>query len=187
MKPITICFIFSIFILQNGKSQDSLQSGKIQLLNALMANMQLIKGTSMNVHLMGIEDSTLFIYQKTSGGIDPFHEKNIYLKSSWTLYNYRFIESIKVKDKKLRAWVIPTAIVTGMVAGGFIGGALSKNAQGFEGAYASAAAITLGILIGGGVGTLAGILIGSSADKKYLINGDWKSFEEMKASLNPAR
>jgi hypothetical protein len=33
------------------------------------------------------------------------------------------------------------------------------------------------------VGTIAGFATSSAFEKKYLINGDWKSFEEMKADL----
>jgi hypothetical protein len=32
-------------------------------------------------------------------------------------------------------------------------------------------------------GAVTGVIVYSSLEKKYLINGDWKSFEEMKASL----
>jgi hypothetical protein len=46
------------------------------------------------------------------------------------------------------------------------------------------AGIIIGGILGGGVGTLTGLLICDAYDKKYLINGDWKSFEEMKRSMN---
>jgi hypothetical protein len=183
MKPVTICLIIYILFLQNVKSQDSLQSGKIQLLKSLMAKMTVPNGQTMEVRLMGIGDSTLIIYQKSSDNTVHHQKTNIYLKSEWESWNYKFIESVKVRNKTLRALVVPAAAVLGMIGGIIIAKNGTYNQNGFEGAGNKGGAYILGFLLGGVVGTLTGVVVCSTIEKKYLINGDWKSFEEMKASL----
>ena len=113
-----------------------------------------------------------------------FIQINIYDESGWDSYNYRFIESIKVRNKKLRSWLLPVSIVGGMVAGALIGYAAAKKSGGIEDELNEAGGIVLGGILGAGVGTVTGLVICGSSDKKYLINGDWKSFEEMKRSMN---
>jgi hypothetical protein len=41
----------------------------------------------------------------------------------------------------------------------------------------------VGGVFGGGAGVLVGAVIGRSSEKKFLINGEWESLQEMKASL----
>ena len=71
-----------------------------------------------------------------------------------------------------------------MVAGALIGYAAAKKSGGIENELNEAGGIVVGGFLGAGVGTVAGLVICGSSDKKYLINGDWKSFEEMKRSMN---
>jgi hypothetical protein len=108
----------------------------------------------------------------------------MYVESNWDSYNYRYIESIKVSNKKLRSWLLPVMIVGGAVAGAMIGYANAKRNGGFEDIGNVGAGIFLGGILGGGVGTLTGLLICNASDKKYMINGDWRSFEEMKKGMN---
>ena len=138
----------------------------------------------MRVHIMNIKDSSVFVYQKASAKTDPLQNTNIYNESNWDSYNYRFIESIKVRNKKLRHWVIPVSIVAGVVAGGIIGNNSGSNKGDINSQLNNVGAVFLGGILGGAVGTITGFAICSIADKKYLINGDWKSFEEMKRSMN---
>jgi Na+-translocating ferredoxin:NAD+ oxidoreductase RnfD subunit len=184
MKPITVCLACSFLLLQPVKAQDSLKYEQIQTHQALLARITFSETQSMKVHIMNIKDSAVFVYQKASGKPDPFHTTNIYNESSWDSYNYRFIQSVKVRNKKIRSWLLPVSIVGGIVAGALIGYAASKNNGGIEDELNQAGGIVLGGFLGGGLGTLTGLIICNASDKKYMINGDWKSFEEMKRSLN---
>jgi hypothetical protein len=89
-----------------------------------------------------------------------------------------------VRNKKVRSWLLPVSIAGGSIAGGLIGYAASTNNGGIEDGLNQAAGIILGGFLGAGVGTITGLIICNASDKKYLINGDWKSFEEMKKSMN---
>jgi hypothetical protein len=182
MKPLIICIACSFLFFQNIKSQDSLKSEQIKTHRALLARITFSESQSAMVHIMNIKDSAVFVYQKTSGKPDPFHKTNIYDASHWDSYNYRFIESIKVRNKTLRSWLLPVSIVGGFVAGAAIGVAVGKNG-GYGELENEWAGLVLGGLLGAGVGTVTGLVICSASEKKYLINGDWKSFEEMKKSV----
>jgi hypothetical protein len=184
MKPFIICFTCCLFILQNIKSQDSLKSDEAKTHTAITAHLTFMGNLSMKVHIMDIKDSSIFILQTISGKRDPFHKADIYQKSGWESYSYREIESIQVRNKKLRSWLIPVAIVGGVVAGALIGYAGAKNDGGLDGAVNQGAGIVVGGLLGGGIGAVTGVLISKASDKKYLINGDWKSFEEMKTMMS---
>ncbi|HLA58744.1 MAG TPA: hypothetical protein VK622_08285 [Puia sp.] len=183
MKPVIICIACSCLLLQNIISQDSLKSGQAKTHRALLARITFSETQSMKVHIMNIKDSAVFVYQKASGKPDPFHKVNIYNEAGWDSYNYRFIESVKVRNKKLRSWLLPVAIVGGFVAGALIGYASAKD-DGVNGLENQGAGIIIGGIVGGGAGTLTGLLICNAYEKKYMINGDWKSFEEMKRSMN---
>jgi len=184
MKPMVICLACSFLFLHNIKSQDSLKSGQAETHQALLAKITFSETQSIKVHIMNIKDSSVFVYQKVSGKPDPFHKTNIYVESNWDSYNYRFIQSVTVRNKKVRSWVLPVSIVGGAVAGALIGYGASTNNGGFEAGLNQAAGIVLGGFLGAGVGTLTGLLICNAADKKYMIDGEWKSFEEMKKSMN---
>jgi hypothetical protein len=184
MKSITICLAFGLLFLQNVKSQDSLKTGESKPRRVLYARITFSESQSIRVPLMAIRDSSIFVYEKTSAHKDPMHRTNIYIESNWDSYNYRFIQNIKVRNKKLRSWLLPVMIVGGAVAGALIGYASAKKDGGFEDLGNEGAGIFLGGILGGGVGTVTGLLICNASDKKYMINGDWKSFEEMKKSMN---
>lgn len=184
MKPFTVCLAFSFILLQHIKSQDSLKYEPVKIHQALLSKITLSETQSIKVHIMNIKDSSVYVYQKAGKKPDPFHTTNIYNESSWDSYNYRFIQSVKVRNIKVRSWVLPVTIVGGIVAGAFIGYASAKNGGGFDELENQTAGIIFGGLLGGAVGTLTGLVICNASDKKYLINGDWKSFEEMKRSMN---
>jgi len=133
---------------------------------------------------MAIKDSSIFTYTKKDARPDPLHkEKGIRnMETNWTSYNYKMLVSIKVNNQELRAWTIVTGAIAGIVAGAIIG-KNSTSASGFEGSASGAFAVVLGVLVGGGVGSLTGLVVASAFEKKYLINGDWKNLAELKASL----
>jgi Na+-translocating ferredoxin:NAD+ oxidoreductase RnfD subunit len=184
MKPITLCLACSFLLLEYVKAQDSLKYAPTQTHQALLARITFSENQSIKVHIMNIKDSAVFVYDKAKAKPDPFHTTNIYNESKWDSYNYRFIESIMVRNKKLRSWLLPVSIVGGMVVGALIGYAAARKSGGIEDDLNEAGGIVLGGLLGAGVGTVTGLVICGSSDKKYLINGDWKSFEEMKRSMN---
>jgi hypothetical protein len=183
MKLLPICLAVSVLFLQNVKSQDSLKPKLNGARHPVYTAMfYLLGGQTMKATLMAMNDSSVFIYQKSSAGRDPFHKVNIYAESQWESYNYKFIESVKVNNKKIRGWLIPTSIVAGII-GGTVIGKNSAHGSGWDGAYSAFGNIFLGAILGGALGTLTGLAVSSALDKKYMINGDWKSLEEIKASL----
>ena len=182
MKKITVCLAVTVFFLQVGKSQDSLntkESGAPK--PGQMIRIYLPQGQNFTAHLMDIKDSSVFVFQKSKAP-DPLHKSKrlMELDSNWDKYNYRFITSIKVRNKTLRTWTI----LTGLVAGAIAGVAIAKpGGTGYTGETTNAFGEALGFVLGAGVGIATGVIISSAVEKKYLINGDWKSFEELKAAL----
>jgi hypothetical protein len=183
MKSASSFFVFCFLFLLRIHAQDSLRTDDTLPHHATLARVSFSQFQSVKTHIMAIKDSSLFIYQKASGHPDPFHKSNIYIESQWEGYNYRFIESVKVTNKKLRAWLVPVSIVAGVTAGVLIGINAARNDTGYEGIATGTGKLLLGALLGGVGGTAVGLIISSANEKKYLINGDWKSFEELKAGL----
>ena len=184
MKPFTVCLAFMFILLQHVKAQDSLQSEQIKTHQALHVRITFSGTQSMIVPLMAIGDSSIFVYEKTSAHKHPLHRTNIYVESNWDSYSYKYIESIKVRNRTLRAWLIPVSVVAGVVAGTIIGKNSGSNKLDVNSQINYAGTVFLGGLLGGAVGTLTGFALLSAFEQKYMINGDWKSFEEMKRSLN---
>jgi hypothetical protein len=194
MKPFTIYFIFSVLFLQNLKSQDSLKSKEDKTHPLYKVKLYLSQGQITKGYLMSIKDSSVFASEenitakKRNLKPDPFH-KSIFTgdtawdKNNYTIskYNYRLIESIKVTNLKLKTWTIVTGAVAGVIVGAIIG-IHNGSDPGFLGISSGTKGLFVGIL-GGGVGALTGLAVASTLEKKYLINGDWKSLEEMKAIL----
>jgi len=180
MKYFTVSFAFSLLFLQVVQSQDSSKPKEIETPHTIyMIRVYPLNGLSFSAHLMDIKDSSIFVFQKKSAAPDPLHKGKILMNidSNWDQYNYRFITSIKVRNKTLRTWTILSGLVVGAVAGVVI----AKG--GGSSGYGEGAAVALGFLLGGGIGAATGVIVSSAIEKKYLINGDWKSFGEMKASL----
>jgi hypothetical protein len=183
MKPLIICLTCSLLFFQNIKSQDNLKFQQTKTHHALLARIIYTDEQTMMAHIMNFKDSAIYVYENISGRPDPFHKINIYAESNWNSYNYRTIESIKVRKQGLRAWLLPVSIVGGVLAGGLIGSAVTKNADSFESLNNEWAGIVIGSILGAGVGLATGLIICNESEKKYLINGDWKSFEEMKKMM----
>jgi len=184
MKPITICLACCFLFLQNIKSQDSLKTGQVKTHHPLTVTITFSETQSMRVQMMAIKDSSVFVYQKAPGKKNTSQSTNMYSESNWDSYNYIFIQKIRVRNTKIRAWLLPVAIVGGAIAGGLIANANYKKGDGFTEAANQIGAVFLGGILGAGVGTVAGFIICNASDKKYMINGEWKSFEEMKKSMN---
>jgi hypothetical protein len=184
MKPMIVYITCSFLFLQHIRSQDSAKTSEAKPARAPIVRVNFSETQSMRVPLMAIRDSSIFVYEKKSAHKDPLHKTNIYIESNWDSYNYRFIQSIKVSNRKLRSWLLPVTIVGSVIAGALIGYASAKDDGGIDGMVNQGAGIFFGGILGGGVGTVTGLLICSASDKKYMINGDWKSFEEMKRSMN---
>ena len=194
MKPFTFFLSFCFLFLQQVKSQDSLKLQMNGLPVYYKAKLDFIQGHSMSGHLLDIKDSSVFISQENKAarkkalGPDPFH-KSVFTgdtaadKKYYTInsYNYKLIESIKVTNPKTKTWIIVGGAVVGATIGAIIG-IKNGNDPGSPGLSAGAKGLFVGIL-GGGIGALTGLAVANLCEKKYLINGDWRSLEEMKASL----
>jgi len=138
----------------------------------------------MKVWLMDIRDSSIYIFQKQSTKPDPLHK--VYAKredtAAWEKYNYKYVMKIKVLNKKLRTWATLGGLAIGLAGGAIIINGL-KQEGGLED-YGYLAEEALILILAGGAGVVAGVIVASSIEKKYKIDGDWKKLEEMKASLH---
>src|SRR4051812_28962712 len=120
MKHLIIFFACSFLFLQYVTAQDSAKAAELQPRHAPTVRITFSETQAMRVPLMDIRDSSIYVYEKTSAHTNPMHRTNIYNESDWNSYNYSHIQSVKVRNKKLRAWLIPVSIVAGVVAGALI-------------------------------------------------------------------
>ena len=194
MKPFIAYIVFTTLFLQNLKAQDSLISQENVKHASYKVKIVLFQDQTIKGYLMAIKDSSVFVAVKNLNankknlGPDPFHksmftgdtalDKNNYMQNR---YNCKLIEGIKVTNLKTKTWTIVTGAVIGIVVGATIG-IRNGSDQGILGLSSGAKGI-LGGILGGGVGALTGLAVSGIFEKKYLINGDWKSLEEMKADL----
>jgi hypothetical protein len=194
MKPFIAYIVFTSFFLQNIKSQDSLGSRENEKHGLYKARINLYQDQTFKGYITAIKDSSVFLSEKNMAarkrnlGPDPFH-KSIFTgdtsldRKYYTVnkYNYELIESIHIINRKVRTLSLVTGAVAGIIVGTIIGGNHASD-QGFGG-LSSDIKVAMDVIVGGGVGTLTGLFTANMIEKKYLINGDWKSLEEMKAGL----
>jgi hypothetical protein len=182
MKPITFISVYCILGAMHLKAQDSLKTQETTH-PPVKIRIDFPGGQTIKAPLMAIRDSSLYIYEKSIAGKGHSQHVNIYDQSQWDGYQYKFIQSVKVYNKSLRAWLIPTTIVAGVLAGALIAKSTNHSPGGWESGYNAAGAVFLGGVLGGVVGLTTGMLIASSAEKKYMINGEWKNLAQLKADL----
>jgi hypothetical protein len=181
MKQVTLFIALGILFMQTAYSQDSLASAKspdtvlrphiYQAYVFQPGHRSAIKG-----FLISIQDSSLCISQTKL----PYSFDQINV-SSFEKYNYGHIQKVIVS----KPGVSQRATLIGLLAGAAIGaliGYASGSDQGWFALDAGGKAV-VGALIGAGAGSIAGALIGKASQKNFLINGEWKSLEEMKTSL----
>ncbi len=185
MKSIMLCMVFCCILLNTIKSQDSLKPKKTETnLPVYKAGFRLMQGETFRADLMSIKDSSAYTFEQKSAGPDPFHKGNAKMhdESGWSRYPYMDIASIKIINKKTRTWVIVSGLTIGLIAGIIVGNNLAKGETGDE-SVNSAWGVILGGIVGAGVGSLTGLAVASAFEKKYMINGEWKNLEELKAIL----
>lgn len=183
MKRLTALLILSLFFLQNLKPQDSLKPKQAQSTQPVYSiRLYLPGGQNMKVWLMDIRDSSIYVFQKQSSKADPLHKHNMNDTSAWDKYDYKYVVRIKIMDKKLRTWSVLGGMIIGFGAGYLIASNRTISA-GLSG-IGDVAGNYLIVILGTGVGAVAGAIVASSIEKKYQIDGDWKKLEEMKAALH---
>jgi hypothetical protein len=180
MKPLTLTCVLTILILQAVKSQDSLKTalptdtavqGIFYKAIIYMTNFVVAKG-----YLVTVKDSSVYISQ-TKKPLSFDHVNPAYLKK----IDYRSIGEVKINKSHAMGTSILVGALLGVVTGAVIGYASGDDSEWF-GLTAGEKAFVGGI-IGGGAGTLVGALIGKTSEKKFLINGEWESLQEMKEDL----
>jgi hypothetical protein len=141
-----------------------------------MAYIYRLDHATVKGYLVTIKDSSIYLSQEKM----PMMSENANL-SYLNKFEYNYIEKVKVAKAHAKGKSILTGAIIGIVTGAIIGYALGDD----EGWFALTAGekAFIGGVIGGGAGCLVGAIVGSSSEKKYLINGDWKSLQEMKESL----
>jgi hypothetical protein len=169
-----------MLFLQTVKSQDSLKpvnsKDTIMTPSFYMAYVYQPQHRAVKGYLVTIEDSSIFISQNKT----PLSFANVNLAYS-EKFDYKSIQKIRLNKPKVLGSSILIGAVVGIIAGALIGYASGDDSGWF--ALTAADKAFVGGLIGGGAGTLVGTIIGKASEKKFLINGDWKSLEEMKESL----
>lgn len=180
MKLLTLTCTLTMLFLQTVKSQDSLKlvNSKDTIMKPSFYKVYVYQPHLRGVkgYLVTIEDSSIFISQNKM----PLSFANVNLAYS-EKFDYKSIQKIRLNKPKVLGSSILIGAVVGIIAGALIGYASGDDSGWF--ALTAADKAFVGGLIGGGAGTLVGTIIGKASEKKFLINGDWKSLEEMKESL----
>jgi hypothetical protein len=180
MKPLTLISIIFLFFLQTIKSQDSLHAVSTQDPATRSAIYKTFifrfHQSTVTGYLANINDSSVFV----SAGKAPL---NFDLPQADYLdkYAYRYIRKVVIRKSGIMGESIVLGAVIGIVVGALIGYA-SGDDTGWFALSASDKALVGGV-IGAGAGTVIGASIAKSSEKKFLINGEWKSLEDMKNML----
>jgi hypothetical protein len=181
VKHATLYFALSILFMQAVKSQDSLKSVnshdtvKYQHIYSAYVFRPGHRSPDKGF-LVTIQDSSLYMSQAKS----PISFGNVNL-TSLEKFDYRYIQKVVVRKPGVVGRSILIGVIVGVAAGALIGYSLGSD-HGFLALDAGGKAVVGGI-IGAGAGTLVGGIIGNASQKKFMINGEWKSLQEMKESL----
>jgi len=193
MKHLFAFLLLSIAFLPNAKSQDSVKSTSFHVPVYFRIKVNTIQGQVVKGPSVFLNDSSISIFQRDANKRsitkpDPLHKTaftgdtaldNKYYTTN--NYYYKSIKTVHVTNRRLRTWTIVSGMVIGTVVGALIGHSNGDD-SGFFGASANTKAWAGGIL-GFGVGALTGAILSAALEKRYMIDGEWKSFEELKASL----
>jgi hypothetical protein len=173
MKSIIICCLLFLF-LQTVKSQDSLAKPVVYNMVVKPFKSAVFKG-----YLATIADSAVYLSQlKTPVS---FARTDV---SDLQRISYKNIDFVQLYNRKKRTTTIVVSVLVCAAVGAIIGGA-SGNDPGSDwllGLTAGEKAV-VGAVIGAGTGAIIGTVVTQASKKKFLINGEWKTLEEMKASL----
>jgi hypothetical protein len=184
MKLITYTCIISFFMMQTIKAQDTLVKPS-QYQDTLVKPVQynvaikLTKDFHAGVvkgYLATIKDSSLYISQ-TAVPLSFSNMNVTYLQR----VDYKTVNSVKLYNRSKKSTIFLISIFTGIVVGALIGYASGDDTGWF--ALNAGEKAVVGGLLGAGAGSAVGGIIASGTEKKFLINGEWESLQEMKEGL----
>jgi hypothetical protein len=181
MKQVTLIIALGIFFLQAARSQDSLKSSNLPdtVIRQHIYHAYIFQpGHRSAIHgfLIAIQDSSLCISQNKL----PYSFEQVNA-SSFEKYNYSHVQKVILSKPGVSQRATLIGLIAGAAIGAFIGYSLGSD-QGWFALDAGGKAV-VGAIIGAGAGSITGAIIGKASQKNFLINGEWKSLEEMKASL----
>jgi hypothetical protein len=176
LLPITcaICFLF----IQSVRSQDSLKTTKSPVKTEQIYKAYIFepdKKKPAKGYLVTIQDSAVFISPYESKRALNFTDPKL---NSLLKFDYHSVQRMKVFNPKTLGRCILIGAVAGIIAGAIIGHAGGDD-TGWFGLTAGQKAV-VGGLLGGTVGTAVGAIVGQSYVKEYLIDGEWRSLEEVR-------
>ena len=178
---MTLSFLTCVFFLQTASAQDSLSRPKTY--NAVIKYRPegFVKPSVLRGYFVTIQDSSLYVSQRQM----PVNFTDANLSSLYRIH-YGNLVSAKLYSRTKNVLTIVLCTIAGAGIGALIGQAGGNDTSNF-GLFGSAGEKAIaGALIGGGAGSLIGIVITKTREKNYLINGEWKSLAEMKEGLvNP--
>jgi hypothetical protein len=178
MKKMMTSILMSLVFLQVVRSQDTLPSPKTY--NAVIKYRPegFVKPSLLRGYFVSIQDSSLYV----SRGKMPVNFKNANL-SALQKIDYKNLVSAKLYNRGKNVLTILLCAVAGAGIGALIGQAGGNDTSSFGLFGTAGEKAAAGALIGGGVGSLIGIVISKAQEKHFLINGEWKSLQEMKEGL----
>lgn len=170
--------VISFLFLQTMHAQDTLPSPKTYNAVIKFHTAGFKKSSLVTGYFVTIQDSALYLSPRQM----PTNFINPHLGTLQKI-DYRNLVSAKLYSRKKNVLTILLCTVAGAGIGALIGQAGGNDTSnlGLFGSAGEKAAI--GALIGGGAGSLIGIVISKSQEKHFLINGEWKSLQDMKAEL----
>jgi hypothetical protein len=178
MKLLTITCAIGFLLIQTVRSQDSLKTTRLPVKSDQIYKAYIFepdKKRPAKGYLVTIQDSAVFISpyenKRALNFIDP--KLNSLLK-----FDYHSVQRMKVFNPKTIGRCILIGAVAGIIAGAIIGYA-SGDDTGWFALTASQKAV-VGGLLGGTAGTAVGAIVGQGYVKEYLIDGEWKSLEEVR-------
>ncbi len=175
---MTLIFLTWVFFLQTARAQDSLSRPKTY--NAVIKYLPegFVKPSVLKGYFVTIQDSSLYISQSQMQV--NFENANL---SRLHKLDYRNLVSAKLYSRTKNVLTIVLCTVAGAGIGALIGQAGGNDTSNL-GLFGSAGEKAIvGALIGGSVGSLIGVVVAKTREKNYLINGEWKSLQEMKEGL----
>lgn len=172
-------YLFTICICKSSNAQDNSVNDTLALKPGIYKTniltydkSKFIKGYLVNLSDSGLELSSY------SAGLSLEKKNNLQ-----PVYNYNHLREVTIRRKGSTGRGVAYGAVIGLFAGAIAGLASGDDPPGWFSFTAGQKAISLGLVVGMPAGALIGAIIGATAHKKFIIDGNKNKYDIMRKSI----